>query len=396
MKNLKKIILRTEYSRRFPDPLNKSETEIYNIEHHILLMKAKDVPAGISLDPNPRDQKPDKGIYRKVRESLEDSNEPTFHLKNKGITIFAKKVEISEDKKVITAYLGEGDGIADGGHTYSIICEANSDNSCPENQFVKIEIITGVENDDKVDISGGLNTGVQVQEASLMNLKGDFDWVEEEIRNRPYASKIAYKQNQDGPFDIRDLVAFMTIFNISHPKLLGKHPKQAYTSKAACLKLYEDAPESYEMLRPILHDILVLHDYINLNLGEKYNEKTKEEKGNKGRAYSMKGIFRYKPKDKFVFIAKESDYKLFDGVFFPIFGAMRYLVKQNGDFYAWKFDSFEEVKDFFDEIAPQLLKATYAKSVSFKNKPNSVGKDESHWDHLYDKVKTAYLEHLHG
>ena len=75
---------------------------------------------------------------------------------------------------------------------------------------------------------------------------------------------------------------------------------------------------------------------------------------------------------------------------------MRYLVEKKDEVYSWKLKSFEEVIKVFDSVAASLLKATASKSEEFGYKPNAVGKNESHWDHLYDKVKTAYLEHLHG
>ena len=110
-KNLNKVIIKSEYSRHYPDPLNKNlEGDKLDIEHHILVSRAIDVPSGISKAPNPREQRIDKGIYKKVKESLETSTDLSFHLKNKGITILAHQVEYSADKKVATVYFGGNDG----------------------------------------------------------------------------------------------------------------------------------------------------------------------------------------------------------------------------------------------------------------------------------------------
>jgi hypothetical protein len=400
--NLTKVILKTDYSRRFPDPLNNSlDTDPYNIEHHILLVKAIDVPSGISLDCNPRKQKIDSGIYKDVQKSLEDNSEPTFHLKNKGITMFAHKVDISEDKKVVTAYLavpagGIPDGIADGGHTYQIVLDSKSKNKCPDNQYLKFEIMTGVPDKKKAEIIGGLNTAVQVQEATLLNFEKEFDWIKETISKMSYADKIAYMQNEKGDFDIRDIIAFLTLFNVEHPDLKGRTPKEAYVSKAACLHLYESNKESYLMLRPLIKDILCLHDYIHLNLGKLYN-KEKRESGSKGRAHGMEGVFDKKERGvKFIFLGEESQYKLFDGTLYPIFGAMRYLIekKEGAKVYSWKLESFDEVKKVFDSVATDLLTATYNVCLANGRKPNPVGKDENHWGYLYQIVKSAYLEHI--
>src|SRR3990170_9091311 len=132
-KDLEKATIKAEYSRHYPDPLNQSsEGDPLHIEHHVILSRAVDVPPCISKAPNPREQKTDMGIYRDVRKSLDAADDLSFHLKNKGITLLAHHVVYSPDKKIATVYLGQGDGIADGAHTYQIILEAQEAGTCPE------------------------------------------------------------------------------------------------------------------------------------------------------------------------------------------------------------------------------------------------------------------------
>ncbi len=386
---LQKVILKTDYARRFPDPLNNLlEDEPYNIEHHILLCKTIHLPSGISKKPNPREQRIDWGIYKDVQASLEASEDLTFHLKNKGITILAHKVNYSEDKKVATVYLGENDGIADGAHTYEIILDSQSKDDCPDGQYVKFEILTGIPSGMMVDITGGLNTAVQVQEASLANLEGKFEWIKETIKDMPYRNKIAFKQNERKDFDIRDIIAFLTLFNVENKELKGRHPKEAYTSKGACLSLYRNDQASFEMLKPILKDILYLHDYIHIKSREKYNEKG-------GKAGGMKGVFESRKRKpfKFIFMGGENKFRLFGGSLYPIFGALRFLVeKKNGDaHYSWKPGSFAKVKAFFDRVAADMLQTTYNTSLIYGRKPNPIGKDANHWDNLYKTVALEYL-----
>jgi len=388
---LDKVILKSEYSRQFPDPLNKLiNGDPYKIEHHVLLCKAIDVPSGIRKDPNPRKQRIDRGIYNEVRDSLENGGEPFFHLKNKGITLLAHNVEYSDDKRVATIRLGEGEGIVDGGHTYEIILAAQSESTCPDNQYVKFEIITGIPTTMSTDITGGLNTAVQVQQASLDNAKGDFDWIKEAIKGMPYENKIAFMQNENAPFQVRDIIAFLTLFNVENKELKDTQPKLAYTSKSACLTLFENDPESYKKLKPILKDILYLHDYVHIQSREMYNT----VKG--GRAAGMKGVYNLRERGtfNFVFMGAESNAKLYDGALFPILGALRFLVeiKPGEDHYSWKFDSFEKVKSFFDSVAASMIETTYNTSVIYGRKPNAVGKDDNHWDNLYKTVALAYLQ----
>jgi len=388
---LNKVILKSDYSRRYPDPLNNSNgDEKYNIDHHMLLCKAIDVASGILKSPNPREQRIDLGIYKDIQHSLEDTEDPTFHLKNKGITMFAHRVEYNDDKRVATVYYGNDEGIADGAHTYEIILAAQSKGVCPDEQYVKFEIMTGIPGTMMVDITGGLNTAVQVQEASLANLEGKFEWIKDIIKGRPYENDIAFKQNEKKPFDIRDIIGLLTLFNVEHEDIKGRHPKEAYTSKAACLNLYKKNQGSYEMLKPILNDILFLHDYVHVRSREIYNA----ERG--GKAGSMKGVYEGRKRGtfQFTFMGAERDYRLYDGTMYPMLGALRFLVaiEPGNGYYSWKLGSFEKVKSFFDKVAADMVETTYKTSLIYGRKPNSVGKDDNHWDNLYKTVALAFLE----
>lgn len=384
IKNLEKTIIKAEYSRRYPDPLNQLlQGDPLNIEHHILVSRAIDVPSGISKVPNPREQRIDKGIYKKVKESLESVDDLSFHLKNKGITILAHQVEYSTDKKIATVYLRENDGIADGAHTYEIILKAQSEGTCPDGQYVKFEILTGISQEMGPDIAGGLNTAVQVDDASLMNLEGAFDWVKEALKKTNFGDRISYKQNEERAYDIREILGLMTIFNVNkfpYPQ----HPKEAYVSKARCLDLYKDDPDSFKMLKPILIDILRLHDHVHILSRERYNETTG------GRAAGMKGVYATKKRGnyEYIFVGQARDYQLYDGALYPMLGAMRFLVEQKPgeNFYSWKLKSFNEVESFFDEVAPDLVATTYKTSLIYGRKPNPMGKDENHWDNMYKTV----------
>ena len=395
--NLGKAVIKSEYTRHFPDPMNKIiNGDSLTIEHHILLGRAIDVPSGISKDPNPREQRTDRGIYRKVSESLRSMDDLSFHLKNKGITILAHKVEYSADKKIATVYFGKNDGIADGGHTYEIILEAQADGACPEGQYVRIEVITGVPKEMAADITGGLNTAVQVDDASLMNLEDKFEWVKDTLKNELYAGQISYKQNEEEKFDIREILGIMTLFNVKRFPY-PQHPKEAYVSKAKCLKLYRDDQDSFEMLKPILREILYLHDYVHIMSRKRYNE------SEGGGAAGMIGVYAKRKKDyEFIFMGNEEakrlsgsklDAMLYDGTLYPMLGAMRFLVEQKpGDnFYSWKLRTFDEVKTFFDEIAPELVNTTYNMCNTYRNKPNPVGKDDNHWDNMYKTVALHFM-----
>ena len=386
------IVFKPEYSRQHPDPLNKNSSGVpIHIEHHIFVLNASQLPEGIPKSPNPREQNTNKYIYRDIRASLDDVNDPTFHLKNIGITAFAQRVEYSRNKDTATVLFADGQGIVNGAHTYEIIQESRADGDCPDNQFVKMEILTGVPPEMIPDVASGLNTAVQVDPASIMNLEGLFEWVKEELKGTPYENRISYKQNEDGDFHVREILALLTLFNVDLiPYPL--QPKEAYTSKAKCLELYKSNPESFMMLRPILKDILQLYDHVQIASRVVYN------KSSGGSAGAMKGVFASKGEKskavfKFIFVGQESKFKMYDGALYPMLGSMRYLVerKPGDNVYSWKLDSFDKVKKHFDKVAPELTRITYNMSLTYGRKPNSIGKDENHWGNLYKEVAMEFL-----
>ena len=383
-----KVTLISDYTRQFPDPLNdRQDGQALNVTHYVLLCRAKYIPSDIPKDPNPREQDTDKSIYRDVKASLLQESDPTFHLKNKGITLIAHSVHISPtDKRMIELGFMEGDGIVDGAHTYQIIQENKEE--CPDNQYVKIEVLTGIPEYYIEPIAEGLNTAVQVQQMSLQNLAGRFNWIKDTLKGMPYERDISYKENEDGEFSVRDIVSFMTLFNIDE-YTDGKHPKIAYTSKAACLELFKNKEESFRKLAPVLKDILELYDYIHLNGRSLYNRIIKG-KGGKLAFYEKK---KRKP-TRLCFTGAEVEQKLLDGALYPIMGAFRFLLEQKKgqSVFSWKVGSFEKVKTIFDEIGADLINLTKNTSDSRAKNPNAIGKDDNHWDNLYKTVALEYLQ----
>lgn len=391
-----KVNIEADYARRIPDPINKVAHE-YNIEHFVLFVKAKSLPQDIPVDANPRSQKTNRSIYRDVRKSLESQDEPTFHLKNKGITILVEKVEVSPDHRFYTLYIKDGQGIADGGHTYTIIKESQQDGTCPEQQFVRLEIIKGVSPELAVEISSGLNTAVQVQDYSLANLEHKFDWIREALP-KSFNEHIAYKENEEGKdFDIQDVITYMLALNIDlYPNNQQmRHPKQAYTSKSACLDVFLDGENaaSFKKFSKILPDILRLRDYIAGKSADLYNQGKRDE-GARGAARKMEGVFEKRKKSyPFPFLNIVSPTQMYSGTFYPIFAAMRVLIEQKpgNDFFSWTVGTIEDVFQVYDQLAAQLVATTYNTSLTWGRRPNAVGKDDNLWSALYNIVEIYTL-----
>ena len=384
MKNSNTFVLRTQAAREFPDPEK-------GIKHYVLLCKANAIPSNVPLDPNPRDQNINRSVAKDVRKSLIDSTDLTFHLKNKGITMLADSVRLDGQKFRADVNFCKGQGIVDGGHTYKVIQDvsASEDEEIPENQFVKIEILTGIPSGYVSAIAGGLNTSLQVADTSLENLKGHFDWIKEELTGESYADKISYRENAPGDVSVREVIALLTMFipdQSGHPK--KAHPKMAYSQKAQCLKAFQDNPEDYKKMRPILKDIFQLHDYILYHARKKYNE---EVSGGRGAAL----VFMQKKKRgayRLHFMNEDIELLMHDGALYPILGAFRYLIEKRDGKIGWKFGCFEKVRDFCDAVLGEMMVSTQKTSSDLGRRIEIMGKNDLHWDSLYHKVAIAVLE----
>ena len=83
----KKMYVKENSFRKLDDPFNDVAKK------YVFYVKICDVPEGIPMATNPRDQKLTSGVAQAIKESLE-SNDGFFHLKNRGIVLFRKKLYI--------------------------------------------------------------------------------------------------------------------------------------------------------------------------------------------------------------------------------------------------------------------------------------------------------------
>lgn len=106
------------------------------------------------------------------------------------------------------------------------------------------------------------------------------------------------------------------------------------------------------MLKPILKDILYLTDYVSIRGYERGVEENLHPGG-------WTGVYSGKKKGmhNFLFMQTEHKYKMYDGAFYPILGALRFLVekKKEGTAYSWRLDSFSEVKKMFRRNSSKVV-----------------------------------------
>jgi hypothetical protein len=391
-------VLRAKLARRMPDP-NFGKVE--GIEHHLFLVNCRDIPRDLPLEANARRPNTRKQVYRQVRESLlELDGEPgSFHLKNKGIVIVADSVtqKPGTSDQYIIRLDRTRQGILDGGHTYQIITEAQDSEELPEDQFVFIQIRTAIPKDWIPDISQGLNTAVQVQDMSLQHLAGKFAWLKSEMSGHPYAPKIAWSENDAGEFSARDIISLMYLMNIKLFPDSSKHPIAGYEKKSEPLREFDNSDATFRQMKPILHDVLYLHDWISFMAVDFYNEGAGRN-GVKGRGAGLSFVKQagrkpYSP--TFMSSPKGFDAKLEDAALYPIMAAFRVFIEVDltTGKVRWA-GGFEGVKAAWRDLAYELMKATMHTANEVGRSRNAIGKSRLHWDGVFQKVENYKLRKL--
>ena len=354
---------------------------------YIFYVKICDVPEGIPMATNPRDQKLTSGVAQAIKESLE-SNDGFFHLKNRGIVLSAKSCTYNNKTKEVTINFTDDmlHGNIDGGHTYKIVCDHRN---AGLDQYVQFEVMTGVE-DIIEKLAEARNTSVQVDEKSMAELQQKFDPIKEGLEGMPFFTRIAFKQNQQAfddvtnkrlkMIDAREVVSIINMFNIDKFDAMN-HPIKAYSSKAKMLELYLNNPDSYRRYVNIMPDIFDLYDAVETEFATAFNET--------GGRYGRKKYSGYKDGNIIgtsKFGLHDIYYKIPDGLIYPAVAAFRSLVvvNQETDKYEWKngvnpISVWDRCKS---SITSQIM--NFASAIG--DNPNAVGKDSNIWNLAYMTV----------
>lgn len=368
--------------RKLDDPFENGKSKKY-----VFYAKVDDVPEGIPMATNPREQKLTSAVAKAIEESLV-SNDGYFHLKNRGIVISAAKVKYDNRREEVTLEFDDNSyhGDIDGGHTYKIICNHKGENL---DQYVQFEVMTGVE-DIIEDLARARNTSVQVDEKSMAELAKKFDPIKEGLEGQAFFNRIAFKQNQTETddetgkklkmIDARDIVAILGMFDIDH---FGPNnaPTKAYSSKSNMLAMYLKDPEHYRKFTNIAGDIFDLYDVVETEFADAYNATN----GRYGRK-SYSGYKGGKIIGKSKFGQRDLTYRIPDGLLYPVVAAFRGLVVNNetGDKFAWR-NGIEPV-DVWKECKENLVERVMKFAFSIGDNPNTVGKDSNVWDLAYMTV----------
>lgn len=390
------IKFKVEALRTLTSPYRKGDKDESTFETiYYLLVDMKELPSSIPMDVNPREPKMTTNVARSLLAAVVEP-ETDFYINNRGIVIAAKSLTFNSTESEVTIDIGnqndENDkflyGILDGGHTYTAIMRKRDE--IPENvrKYVRIEVITNVQNITR--LSDARNTSIQVSDLALFNLDDKFDNVKSAIAGQTYADLIAYKDNENKPINISELLRLMYAFDIDRYPDDNAAPVQSYSGKAQVFKRYKQAFESpfYKSLTKQLPLLVELYDVIERELPEKYKEYKKAQGVANPRFGSVRGIESLDTPTKTEFLATPTKYSVSSGYIYPIFGAFRSLLRfdEATGTVSWLFDPIT----IWNEVGTSIVQNTFE---TYTN-PQLAGKDKQLWLSNYRIVETQSLRKL--
>ena len=354
------------------------------ITTYMALVNFRDLPSNLSLEVNPRKPKMNTSVAKQLISAVKANDNINFDINNRGIVITAKSVHFNTSTSELTVDFDDDPsryGILDGGHTYTAIIEHRNTLSEEIDKFVRLEIIVG-DNLDVTALADARNTSAQVSDIALFELDDKFDFIKKSVETQPYKDDIAFKDNENKPIPVVDLLKLMFIFNIKRYPDDSSAPTPAYSAKASVFKDFRKELETdnniYVKLAPQLAKLVELYETIQKEMPKKYND-FKAENGSKGSFGRVRGVTSsQESKTKFYsdFTHSEIPYEISAGFLLPIFGAFRALLKENnnGELY-WLFDPIE----IWEASGVRLVQNTFETDTN----PQIAGKTKTLWQSNY-------------
>lgn len=393
---VKQIKFKVDSLRTLTSPYKRTDKDETSLETiYYLLINMKDLPDDIPMDVNPRVPKMGTNVAKRLIKAVVEP-ETDFYINNRGIIIAAKSLSFNSAESEVTIDIGNQDdendkfnyGILDGGHTYTAIIQNRDKIPKDIEKFVRMEVITNVVNITR--LSDARNTSVQVSDIALFNLEDSFEDVRRAIQEQPYADKIAYKDNENKPISISELLRLMYAFDVEKYPDDNIAPIQSYSGKAQVFKRYRDAFKSvfYKSLTKQLPKLVDLYDLIEREVGDKYVEYKKNLGVSIPRFGAVKGVESVEKGTKTEFLENETYYSVSSGYIYPIFGAFRSLLKideETGKVY-WLYDPIE----IWGEVGTSIVQNTFETSSN----PQLAGKEKQLWLSNYRIVETQSLRKL--
>jgi hypothetical protein len=342
-----------------------------------------------------------KGITKTLTEDPEN-----MALKNQGIYLLVHEADFvrapgGDGKLTITLSDKNRHGIVNGGHTFAAIRDAidNADDMEAESlacAYVRLHVLSGVPEAKVPEIAEGLNRSKQVDDPSLIHLRGHFEDIKKVMEDKPGADDISYSQGEKGGTYITEVLVMLEMFNCGRFDR-KRHPQNLFSRAKTALEFYETdykaAPSPLKLLVPKLPEILVLSDRIKQATPDAATKmKDKDARFEFGRMKVGKeraGSQSHK-NDPLPFLGSSVDYHVPNGWLYPMLAAFRANVDWDlaSSKFAWKVS----LEDLLPQVIDDLVRVCVTEHRDNHLKPDQVGKRESTYAQCYDKVALYLLE----
>jgi hypothetical protein len=377
METEKIIKLKVASFREIPNPFEKINAIDIGPKMYFAICDIANIPADIPMSTNPREQKLGTNVATKIRNSLTDDSNQNFYLLNRGLLLSADRVDFDAKNQEIRILFSNFNvhGNVDGGHTLRIIQEEKVKIG-KNRQFVKIEILTGIE-DLYQELAAARNTSVQVKDQSIAELESRFELIKETLKNEPYFNEIFYKENDLGRINIIEILSIFNLFNVDKYKNSETTPIISYSGLKQCVDSYIESNKTYGTtnnnpymkMKNLFVDIIKLYDKLETNLYRFYapDDSKKRYGGIKGVVTKRKNRQPFKSK----FYGSDMEYYTPKAFIIPILGAFRSLVVEKDCYYVWSTDPFI----ILDKLGSSLIDTVIEQSKALGYNPNAVGKN---------------------
>lgn len=364
-----------------------------NITTYMMLVEFRNLPSDIPLDVNPRKPKMNTAVAKQLIHAVTTSEPTSFDINNRGIVITANQVTFNNSTKEVTIDFSDDKsrfGILDGGHTYTAIIQHRDQMEEHMKKFVRLEVLVGKDMN-VTAVADARNTSVQVSDIALFELDDKFGFIKDAIQDEVYANEVSFKDNENKPIPIADLLKLMFTFNIKRYKDDSTAPTPAYSAKASVFKdfkkEYDSEDNIYLKLAKELPKFVELYEVIQKELPEKYN-RFKNEDGKNASFGKVRGVTPSgKTEYHTDFTYTPIDYEISNGFLLPIYGAFRSLlqVNESGDVF-WLFDPV----DVWNDVGVRLVQNTFETDTN----PQTVGKMKTLWQSNYRIVDSAMKDKM--
>ena len=373
------IMLTTEYFSE--TPISKNGDVYREFTLYVNGQEYKKLPLDANVrEPNPDKSRPYKDMVNTLNQSPED-----FLENNLGISVVASEVKQVNANKFELSFQS-GTGILNGGHTQLAIlnCQSNSNIS---KALVRLIVKEKQYTPERLaEIAAAQNSSSAVKEYSLAEKKGLFAKMKSSM-DANHEKHIIWYEGKIVPNGIGmtpdDLIALINMFNVelnqSRYNNIDNQPTESSSAKKSTFNKWsnEDNLSSYEMIYPLIDDIIDLYEYAQLEI-------------TKGTNVTSTLIFRNsknKSHKPLVFSGKVPEYITPKQFLYPFLFAFRaniYLDKANRKI-GWFVDNKKLLQKVKKELCTKLKNELKTKSI------NEVGKSSNLYQLLYSIVLNAVL-----